>query len=149
MMRILLKYFKLINFYPPFLGAGIYVHQYSKDFKYIEVNMKLRWYNKNVFGTHFGGSLYAMCDPFYVFMIMYNLGKNYIVWDKAANIKFLKPGTGLVKTIFEIDQNTISDIKKIVDENKKGDFTFNTTIQSKEGETIAIVEKVIYVRKKN
>lgn len=147
-MSFLLNNFKLMNLYPPYLGAGIFVHNYSKDFKSIEVHMKLRWYNKNVFGTHFGGSLYSMCDPFYVFMIMYNLGKDYIVWDKAANIKFIKPGKSLVKVNFQITDKDIEDIKKHLAGNPKGDFVYSTEVKSDKNELIAIVEKTIYVRKK-
>ena len=64
----------------------------NDDFTKIEAQMKMRWYNRNLVGTHFGGSLYSMCDPFYMFILMENLGKGYIVWDKAATIRFKKPG---------------------------------------------------------
>jgi hypothetical protein len=80
-----------INFYPPYLGAGVRVTHIADDFRHIEVEMPLRFYNRNYFGTHFGGSLYSMCDPFYVLMLANILGPDYIVWDKAANIRFKSP----------------------------------------------------------
>lgn len=147
-MISLKKNIKLTNFYPPFLGAGISLKSVNEDFTKIEVQLKMRWYNRNAVGTHFGGSLYSMTDPFYMFILMENLGKNYIVWDKAACIKFKKPGLKTVSAIFEINKDEISNIKQYVDMNGKGDFTFTTTIRNEENEVVAEVEKVVYVRSK-
>src|SRR2546429_7301474 len=63
-----------INLYPPYLGASVRVTHISDDFRRVEVEMPLRFYNRNYFGTHFGGSLYSMCDPFYVLMLANILG---------------------------------------------------------------------------
>ena len=82
---------KLLSFYPPFLGAGIRVSKVSEDLQTIEVRMKLRWWNRNVVGTHSGGSLYAMCDPFYMLILLEKMGKEYMIWDKAASIRFKIP----------------------------------------------------------
>lgn len=83
-----------LNFYPPYLGAGVRVRHISADLRLVRVKMVLRWYNRNYVGTQFGGSLYSMVDPFFVLMLMENLGPDYIVWDKAANIEFVSPGGG-------------------------------------------------------
>jgi acyl-coenzyme A thioesterase PaaI-like protein len=87
-MSIVRKRFRerLINFYPPLLGAGI--HSYTIDEYTIRVEMKLTALNRNVFGTHFGGSIYSMCDPWFVLILMHALGPEYVVWDKSASIKF-------------------------------------------------------------
>ena len=77
------------------LGAGIRVKHIAADMKAVDIEMKLRFWNANYAGTHFGGSLFAMTDPFYMLMVMANLGRNYIVWDKAANIRYRKPGRGV------------------------------------------------------
>src|SRR5437868_13852984 len=81
-----------VNLWPPFLGAGIRVKRIASDMKAIDVEMKLRWWNANYVGTHFGGSLFAMTDAFYMLMLMANLGRDYIVWDRAASIRYRKPG---------------------------------------------------------
>lgn len=142
------KTIKLINFYPPYLGAGISIKQINEDFTSISVQMKMRWWNRNLVGTHFGGSLYSMCDPFYMFILIQNLGKNYIVWDKAASIEFKKPGLKTVTATFSISKEEIENIKNKVDIEGKGNFTFNTQVVNEQNETIAQVEKVVYVRKK-
>lgn len=137
-----------INFYPPYLGAGISVKNINETFTKIEVQLKMRWYNKNLVGTHFGGSMYSMCDPFYMFILMKKLGKDYIVWDKAASIQFLKPGSGTLTADFEILENEILRIKTEVDTAGKGNFIFKTIIRNEKEETIATVEKTVYVRNK-
>src|ERR1041385_6706004 len=100
---------RFINFYPPYLGAAVRVTHITEDFRRVEVEMPLRFYNRNYVGTHFGGSLYAMCDPFYMLMLMNILGPGYIVWDKAATIRFKRPGSGLVKATFTIPEEKIAE----------------------------------------
>ena len=86
----------LMNVWPPFLGAGIRVKRLQPDWKEVDVEMKLRGWNSNYVGTHYGGSLYSMADPFYMLMLIENVGRNYIVWDKSASIRFKKPEKGIV-----------------------------------------------------
>jgi hypothetical protein len=147
-MISLKKNIQLINLYPPYLGSGISIKSVNKEFTKISVQLKMRWYNRNAVGTHFGGSLYSMCDPFYMFILMEHLGKDYIVWDKAATIHFRKPGLKTVSATFEITKEEIASIKEQVDKNGKGDFTFTTTINGEDGALVADVEKVVYVRNK-
>ena len=97
-------------------------------------------------GTHFGGSLYAMCDPFYMWILMENLGKDFIVWDKAATIRFKKPGTGTVTAEFEISKEEIEKIRLEVIEKGKNDYHFSTVVTNEKGQVVAEVDKTVYVR---
>jgi len=139
---------KFLNFWPPFLGAGIKIEEINPSFTKLTVSMKMRWWNKNYVGTHFGGSLYAMTDPFFMFILMENLGSDYIVWDKAANIKFKKPGHGKVMAQFEISPEVIAEIKAKADVEYKVEPIFHTMIKDINGVVIAEVEKLLYVKKK-
>ncbi len=65
----------LMNVWPPFVGAGIRVRHIAPDFRSVTVDMRLRWSNRNYVGTHFGGSLYAMADPFLMVMLLHNSGR--------------------------------------------------------------------------
>lgn len=136
---------KLINFWPPFIGAGIRVRNIAKDFTSINVEMKMRFWNKNYVGTHFGGSMYAMTDPFYMLMLMENLGKDYIVWDKAADIRFKKPGKGKLTASFNISKERIAEIKAEADANPKAEPRFLVEIKDEQGNIVAEVDKTIYV----
>lgn len=101
---------RLLNIYPPYLGAGIHVDSISDDFRDVVVSMKLRWYNRNYVGTHFGGSLASMTDPFYMLMLMNILGKGYIVWDHSTRIRFIRPGRGRVVARFHLSQEQIDGV---------------------------------------
>lgn len=143
------KNIKMINWYPPYIGAGIKLKKVNQDKTRMEVELRKTWFNKNLFGTHFGGSLYAMCDPFYVFIVHNYLGKGYVVWDKSAEIKFIKPGTGKVKAIFEISQEKLLELKWKVDHIGKHTVFFETVITNEDKEVVAKVRKEIYMRKKS
>jgi hypothetical protein len=139
---------KLINWYPPYLGAGIRVRRVAPDFTSVEVEMKLRFWNRNYVGTQFGGSLYAMTDPFYMLMLMENLGRDYIVWDKAATIRFKKPGKGRVRARFELPREQIDAIRAEADRGVKVEPVFQVNVLDDSGTLIAEVEKTLYVRRK-
>lgn len=137
---------KLINFYPPMWGANIKLADCNENLSWFQIKMKLNRWNKNVMGTHFGGSLYAMCDPYYMWILMENLGKDFIVWDKAASIRFKKPGTGTVSAEFEISEAEIEKIRIEVIEKGKNDYYFSTVVKNEKGQVVAEVDKTVYVR---
>lgn len=143
------KFKRRIRFYPPYLGAGVRVTHVSDDFRIVNVEMPLRFYNKNYVGTHFGGSLYSMCDPFFMLMLINILGPDYIVWDKAASIRFKKPGIGLVKASFHIPEEKIAEIRAAADSQGKVEPQFQVSITDREGNVIAEIDKLLYVRRKS
>lgn len=130
------------------MGAGIRIKEIAPDFSYFRSEMKLRFYNKNYVGVHFGGSLYSMCDPFFMLILLERLGSDYIVWDKAGNMIFVKPGTGKVIAEFRIPETEIQRIKDEIEVKKKGDYLFTTDVKNEEGEVIAKLEKTVYIRKR-
>jgi len=137
-----------INLWPPFLGAGIRVTHIAADMKSVDVEMKLRWWNANYVGTHFGGSLFAMTDAFYMLMLMHHLGPEYIVWDKAASIRYRKPGRGTVRAEFRLTDGQVDDIREKLKTLQKYEPVFPVTVKDEQGVVIAEVERLIYVRKK-
>ena len=136
---------RLLSLYPPYLGAGVRVKA-SADLRAFEVRMKLRWWNRNYVGTQFGGSLYSMCDPFFMLALADALGRGYIVWDKAATIRFRRPGRGTVRATFHISQEKIDEIRAAADAQGKVEPTFTVNVLDDKGEVVAEVEKLLYVR---
>jgi Domain of unknown function (DUF4442) len=139
---------RFIRLYPPYLGAGVRVTHIAADFRRIEVEMPLRFYNRNYVGTHFGGSLYSMVDPFYMLMLINILGPDYIVWDKAANIRFKKPGKGVMKATFELTGEKIAEIRAAAETQPKVEPQFQVLVRDEEGNVVAEVDKLLYVKKK-
>jgi hypothetical protein len=138
-----------INLWPPFLGAGIRVKRIAPDMKAVDVEMMLHFWNANYVGTHFGGSLFAMTDAFYMLMLMANLGREYIVWDKAATIRYRKPGRRTVRAEFRLSDSQIDDIREKLKTLPKYEPVFAVEVKDESGVVIAEVEKVVHVRKKH
>lgn len=137
-----------LNLYPPYLGAGVRVRHISADFREVRVKMGLNLFNRNYVGTQFGGSLYSMTDPFFMLMLMENLGRDYIVWDKAANIEFVSPGKGAVYAEFRIDQRLLDDIREHTAAGGKYLPRLHAEVRDGEGTLVARVQKTLYVRLK-
>ncbi len=138
-----------LNLYAPFLGAGIRVKRLAPGWKEVDVEMKLRWWNANYVGTHYGGSLYSMTDPFFMVMLIENLGKDYIVWDKSATIRFKRPGRGTVTASFCLSDQQIDEIKQALNAEKKIERVFTVEVKDESGTVIAEVEKLLHIRKKD
>lgn len=137
-----------LSWWAPYLGTGISVRDIASDYSSLTVQMKQRWYNRNAFGTHFGGSLYAMCDPFFALLLVAKLGKGYVVWDKAASIEFVKPGTGTVSAHFHWSQ---AQIDEIIAQAAQGRSIFpvrSLEVLNAQGQVVARVEKTLYVKKR-
>ncbi|UTW50102.1 DUF4442 domain-containing protein [Bacterioplanoides sp. SCSIO 12839] len=139
---------RILNIYGPYIGAGVKVEYLAKDFREARVSMKLRWYNRNYVGTHFGGSLFSMIDPFYMLLVMNNLGRDYIVWDAEASIKFVSPGRGVVKAQFVITDEMLADIKANTANGEKYLPTYEVMIKDEQDNLVAKVEKRLYIRRK-
>ncbi len=143
------RFLKLMRFYPPYLGAGICVTHVAADLTVLEVEMKLSGWNRNFVGTQFGGSLYSMCDPFFMLMLMMQLGQGYVVWDKSASIEFLRPGRGRVKARFELPRDHVEQLRAETDDKGKINPEFEVTVVDEKGESVARVHKVLSVRRKD
>ena len=139
---------RYINFYPPYLGAAVQVTDITPDYRSIRVRMPLTFYNRNLFGTHFGGSLYAMCDPFFVLMVLKNLGDAYIAWDKEAHVRFVRPGRGTVHAHFALGEADLHALRSTADRDGKAEALFSVDVVDDAGEIVARVDKHIHVRRK-
>ena len=111
--------------------------------------MKLRFWNRNYVGTHFGGSLLSMTDPFIKLMLMRNLGRDYIVWDKSSSIEFVAPGRGEVFAHFRLSDEDITSIREKTNSSYKYEPDFDIEIKDIDNKLIARVSKKLYIRRKD
>jgi len=139
----------MFRLYPPYLGSGLRVVRIGDNFDFIDVKLVLRFWNRNYVGTQFGGSLYSMCDPFMMYILIKKLGWDYIVWDKGAEIKFIKPGKGDVFAHFSLDDEAIEAIKAQAEVSEKVEPVYTIEVKDKNGNLIALVNKKLYIKKKN
>ena len=135
---------RLMNLWPPLLGAGIRVVRMDAALREVDVEMRMRHWNRNYVGAHFGGSLFAMTDPFYMMMVMENLGRGYVVWDKAASIRFRRPGKGTVRAEFRLTEERLEEIRLAVARDGRADVRFGVEVKDAGGAVVAEVERVLY-----
>ena len=139
---------RILNLYPPYIGAGVKVSYVSEDWTELHVSMSLRWFNRNAVGTPFGGSLYSMIDPHLMLLLMHLLGKEYVVWDKSADIEFVKASKRKVSSVIKISNEDLELIRSNTEKGEKYFSNFTVEIRDAEGDLVANVKKRIYIRKK-
>ncbi|MEQ8481206.1 MAG: DUF4442 domain-containing protein [Hoeflea sp.] len=138
-----------MNLWPPFLFAGIRITRIADDFRAVDVELHERFYNRNYVGCHFGGSLFAMTDPFWMMMVMRNLDRSYTVWDRSAAIDFLKPGRGTVTACFRLTLGMLEEIRaNTADEGSIFTPRYQIDITDTDGHTVARVSKTLHIRRK-
>lgn len=139
---------RLINLWPPFLFSGIRSTHIGADYRRAEVQLRMRWFNRNYVGSHFGGSLFAMTDPWCMLLVMKNLGADYWVWDQRAAIEFVAPGRGVVSARIEIDEKRLAEIVAKTANGEKYTPEFTIEVFDEKNALVARVSKTLYVRRK-
>ena len=137
-----------LNLWPPFLFAGIHVSEISSDWRRIRVELRMRPWNRNYVRTHFGGSLFAMTDPFWMLLTLHALGRDYVVWDQSGRIDFIKPGRGTVRARFDLDDAVLDELRAEAAGGAKVLRWFDTDVVDAGGDVVARVGKQLYVRRK-
>ncbi|WP_082538744.1 DUF4442 domain-containing protein [Lysobacter sp. Root494] len=139
---------RILNLWPPFLCNGIRVTDIASDWRSARVELRSRPWNRNYVGVHFGGSLFAMTDPFWMLLTLHALGSDYIVWDQAGTIEFLTPGRGTVHAGFRLDDTILDELREATAGGAKHLRWFETDVVDASGEVVARVRKQLYVRRK-
>jgi acyl-coenzyme A thioesterase PaaI-like protein len=137
-----------MNFWPPFRGAGIRVRHIADDWSEARVDLSAGRLRRNFVGTHYGGSLFSMTDPFYALMLIHRLGDRYLVWDQAAAIDFVAPGRGKVTALFNLNQQQVQEIRDRAAGGEKVLPQFDVEVKDEAGALVARVRKTLYVRLK-
>ncbi|MEK8173658.1 DUF4442 domain-containing protein [Streptomyces sp. M19] len=137
-----------INWWPPYLASGVRVLHIADDWSSARVRLRLNRLNRNYVGTHFGGSLFSMTDPFWMLLTMNSLGREYIVWDKRGEIDFVSPGRGDVFAEFKLTEDRLDRIREETADGGKALPWFETDVLAEDGSVVARVRKQLYVRRK-
>jgi len=135
------------NLFPAYRGTGARVTYIASDFREARVRLPFNWRTRNYVGTIFGGSLYGAVDPIYMILLIRILGPAYVVWDKAATIRFLKPGRGTLYARFVIEEAEITAIKAALETGRSVDRIYRVDLTDAAGVVHATTEKTIYIRK--
>ena len=136
------------NLVPAFRGTGSRIIFIAGDWREVRVRLPLSWRTRNYVGTIFGGSLYGSLDPIYMIMFIKILGPDYIVWDKAANIRFLRPGRETLYASFRLDEAELKSIRERLDASGKIEWRTTVELKNATGEVHASCEKVLSIRRR-
>jgi acyl-coenzyme A thioesterase PaaI-like protein len=135
------------NLFPAYRGTGARVTYIAADWREVRVRLPLSWRTRNYVGTIFGGSLYGAVDPIYMIMLIRILGPGYTVWDKAATIRFRKPGRSTLFARFVLEEAEIGEIRRLLEAGSPIDRVYAVDLADAAGLVHASVEKTIHVRK--
>ena len=138
----------VLNLWPPFLFSGVHVSRLDADYRHARIELRMRPWNRNYVRTHFGGSLFSMTDPFWMLLVMQSLGRDYIVWDKAGAIEFVKPGRGTVRASFDLEEDVLDELRQATADGDKVLRWFDTDVIDASSDVVARVRKQLYVRRK-
>ena len=138
----------ILNLYPPYVGAGVWVAHIADDWSAMTVKLLSRFYNRNYVGTHYGGNLFTMTDPVHMLMLIQRLGPDYHVWDQKAEITFVRPGRGTVRAEMSVSEAEIEVIRLATADGAKHFAHFDVSILDEADALVASVHKTLYIRKK-
>lgn len=139
----------VFNLFPSYRRSGGRVCFISDNWKEVHIKLRYSWKTRNYVGSVFGGSIYAALDPIYMVQLICILGKNYVVWDKDATVKFIKPIKKTVYARFLISEELLLEIRETIEKEQKGNFVLQTQFEDAEGTVYALVEKTIYIADKD
>lgn len=137
-----------LNLWPPFLGAGIRVRSIAADWSHSRVEMRQGWLNLNFHRVHFGGSLYAMTDPFPALLLQQQLGPEYKVVDQRARIEFLKPGRGRLTVDTRVPAGEAERLRRAGEHGAKLLPEYCVEVTDQSGAVVARVHRTVYVRRR-
>jgi acyl-coenzyme A thioesterase PaaI-like protein len=135
------------NFFPAYFGTGARITFISSDWREVRVSVPLSLRTRNYVGVIFGGSIYGAVDPIYMLMLMKNLGRAYVVWDRAATVRFLRPGRSTLRARFELPLEELDAIRQALAHRRSLDRHYTIRLVDEDGVVCAEVEKTIYVRR--
>ena len=137
----------VMNLWPPFVGAGIHITSIANDWRAAAVELRARPWNRNLHGTHFGGSLYMMSDPFWLLLLQQVLGRAYVVWDQAGEVLFVRPVHETVTATFVLDDTVLTEIRAQADRGEPAAHWFSVDLRTKTNALVARARKRVHVRR--
>lgn len=137
------------NLIPAWRGTGAWITYLADDFGEVQVRLPLSWRTRNYVGTIFGGSMYGAVDPIYMIMLIKRLGSGYVVWDKAASIRFRRPGRSTLQATFRVTDHEVASIRAALRDVDRVERSYTVDLTDAEGEVHASVEKLIHIRRKD
>lgn len=137
------------NWFPAYRGTGARITYIAADWREVRIELPLNWRTRNYVGTIFGGSMYGAIDPLYMVMLIRCLGAGYIVWDKAATIRFRRPGAETLFATFLLTEAELDGIRAGVAAQGKIEWERTVDLVNAAGDIHATCQKVLSIRRRD
>lgn len=137
------------NFHPAFRGTGGRVEHVAPDLRHIRIRLPHNWRTRNIVGSLYGGSLFAITDGAHPMMLMAALGPEFIVWDKAASIRYKKPGYTTLYADFRLDETELAAIRAALEERPELERVYTIELKDAGGTVYSVVERTVYIAQKH
>jgi acyl-coenzyme A thioesterase PaaI-like protein len=134
------------NWFPAYRGTGARIEYVASDWREVRVRLPLNWRTRNYVGTIFGGSLYGAVDPIHMILLIKALGPGYEVWDKAATIRFLRPGRSTLRATFRLEDAELDAIRAEVVAAGRIERVYTVELVDEIGTPHASCEKRLSIR---
>ena len=136
------------NWFPAYRATGARVTYIAADWLEVHVRLRLTWRTRNYVGTLFGGSIYGAIDPIYMMMLIRLLGPDYVVWDKAAAVRFRRPGRSTLTARLVLDPALVEGIRAELRTVEKTERVLPVTLVSADGTVHATVDKTLHISRR-
>jgi acyl-coenzyme A thioesterase PaaI-like protein len=137
------------NFFPTYRSTGAWITYIADDHHEIRITLPFGWRTKNYVGTMFGGSMYAACDGVYMVMLIKALGRDYIVWDKSATVRFRKPARTTLYGSFVLSSQELDDIRNRLGPGESTERIHRVELTDRAGAVHAEIEWSIHIRRRD
>ena len=137
------------NWFPAYRSTGARIDYIADDWREVRVRLPLARRTRNYVGTIFGGSMYGAVDPIYMLMLIRILGPDFVVWDKAASIRFRRPGRSTLFATFRLTEADLVEIRASVAQEGRSEPRFLVELKDEAGEVCATCEKLLSVRRRS
>jgi acyl-coenzyme A thioesterase PaaI-like protein len=128
------------NLWPCYRNSGGRVTFIAGDWSEVRIRLPLSWRTRNYVGTIYGGSMYGAIEPFYMIMLIHRLGPGYEVWDKAATIRFRKPGRATLTARMALPAGEEAAIREALRGARSVDRTYRIELTDAAGQVHAEVD---------
>ena len=137
------------NLHPAFRGTGGRVEHVASDLSHIRIRLPLTWRTRNIMGSIYGGALFAVTDGVHPMLLMVALGDRFVVWDRAASIRYRKPGLSTLYADFRLEEDEIWAIRTALEQAPELDRTYLVELKDVHGIVHTVVERTVYIADKN
>jgi hypothetical protein len=137
------------NFFPTYRSTGAWITYIADDYHEIRIRLPLGWRTKNYVGTMFGGSMFASGDGVFMVMLIKVLGRDYIIWDKAATVRFRKPARTTLYGRFLLSPEEIDGIRAGTAGGERVERTHRVELTDRDGTVHAEIDWLIHIRRRD